>query len=1070
MGDLSYFKDREPQIKAFDRFWDQNKAWIIAYTGISGVGKTSLLEWLADFRCKPRNVVMVQESLGQKSEDLGSLFLRLIGKLENQKIISRQAAKLFRTKRDEINTELNDVRFTLQFTQTVDHGEDITQNQTVNLREVMRSHEKRADQRHADLFIDALRGNPKNQLVVLLLDNYDAFQMQNDPDAVALFWMTLENARNWIQRLHVVLASRERLLFKNDIQAFQFGLFTGYEDKLMQLEEKDSEEMLISQGVMDAEYRQSVYHSLAKGHPLVTRLAAEAYKKTPDGIQIKDIPQILNQDQAIWWLQDRVLAGLDDEERKLVECGLMCREFNLDILSALTGKIPSEVEKCVRAIQNLSFIQNVPNGWTCHPLFRRIYLHDRRRAGLESFRDFHKKAAAYFESKGNLQDSIYHLFLTDPEDAFRVWSTEIYSASKKYDHKLWLDLIVLGLSEEFTLPPAYQAEIFFQDGQRNYYLSKLPNAQKCYERALQIFCDIGDRAGEANCIQGLGDVNTQRWELTEARERYEQALAIYRAIGDRRGEANCIHALGDVHNHLSELHMARRLFQEALTIYRAIGDRRGEANCIKSLSEVHFRLSELSEARRRYEEALPVFRTIGDRAGEANCIQGLGDIHLQYSELSEARKRFEEALSIFRTIGSPRGSAKCTQALGDVHIQLSQWSQARGRYEEALAIHRSIGSLQGEANCICALGDVHYYQSELPEARKRYEQALPIYRINGDRRGEADCIRSLGSIYNQLSDLAETRGCFEEALSIYRALKAPRGEANCIQGLGDVYAQLYELPKARECYEKALTIYRSVDVPRETANCIRSLGDIYNQLSQLSEARSRYEEALLMYRAINDRQEEANCIQSLGAVLADEENWEAAEASCLQALSIFQALGLKNSQANAFRSLGNLYDYQKRFPQAVEAYTKALNLFPDDPTYYQNRASIYLKMREIPLAEADILTSQKISPDHPYLFLQLGALDILRGSFQDARDHFQLVLRKLSWLNVAWFGIGETFLLEDDSVHALEAYHKGLKKRGRLREIISEISKLNQLCEEHPGQAKIIQNAIEILTDWKSKE
>ena len=97
-----------------------------------------------------------------------------------------------------------------------------------------------------------------------------------------------------------------------------------------------------------------------------------------------------------------------------------------------------------------------------------------------------------------------------------------------------------------------------------------------------------------------------------------------RQQGDRRGEANCLESLGDLKLRVSDLEGARGDYQKALSLYGKIKDRLGEANCLKSLGDLKLRVSDLEGARGDYEKALPLFREINARLGEANCLKSLG--------------------------------------------------------------------------------------------------------------------------------------------------------------------------------------------------------------------------------------------------------------------------------------------------------------------------------------------------------------------------------------------------------------------------------------------------------------
>jgi hypothetical protein len=53
---LRHFTDRQAAIVAFDALWLGNGAWVLAFTGMSGNGKTTLIDFLIETRCKPASI------------------------------------------------------------------------------------------------------------------------------------------------------------------------------------------------------------------------------------------------------------------------------------------------------------------------------------------------------------------------------------------------------------------------------------------------------------------------------------------------------------------------------------------------------------------------------------------------------------------------------------------------------------------------------------------------------------------------------------------------------------------------------------------------------------------------------------------------------------------------------------------------------------------------------------------------------------------------------------------------------------------------------------------------------
>jgi len=56
-GPLAHFTDRKEQIDAFDALWEPGRStWVLAFEGMSGNGKTTLIQWLIHNRCIPQKL------------------------------------------------------------------------------------------------------------------------------------------------------------------------------------------------------------------------------------------------------------------------------------------------------------------------------------------------------------------------------------------------------------------------------------------------------------------------------------------------------------------------------------------------------------------------------------------------------------------------------------------------------------------------------------------------------------------------------------------------------------------------------------------------------------------------------------------------------------------------------------------------------------------------------------------------------------------------------------------------------------------------------------------------------
>ena len=825
MDDRQHFKDRREQIEVFDRFWGQNKDWILPFTGFSGLGKTTLLDWLKVNRCQEANIIVIPLDLANSDEDIGSLFLHFLYPL--RPFLSPIAFTNFDEGRRATLQRLEQVPINVNISQTVLYSKEINQSLVANLHQFYRDYEKQAERDYADQFVAALHEVRQSGRIICLVDNYDTFQRQAACETIDLVWTTLERGRHILPKLSIVLASREDLWYVNEIQSLRRGLFKNDSRELQPFSPEDSDALLKDLGAADPEYRLAIYQRLAHGHPFVTRMAAEAWMHTPGGISISDIPKLLDQQEAVAWLQKRILNGLSEHMRSIVEVSLMLREFDADILSALADLPNAEIQENFRKLIALSFVRPSGNAWTCHPLARQVQIQYRRREGPQTFKDFHQKAMQYYQAREQAAESFYHGFLCQPEKTFIDWYQAVVNVGSSYHHADWLDLIEIAMAPELQLPPKLNCEILYQDGQRFYYLSRMLEARERYEEAQPIYHEIGERLGEANCIKSLGDVHLQLAEYRQARERYAEAQPIYHEIGSRLSEANCIRSLGDVHLQLAEYYQARERYAEAQSIYHEIGDRLGEANCIKSLGDVHLRVGEYRQARERYEEAQLIYHEIGQKLGEANCIQALGNVALEQEDWRVAEARYLEALNMAVLLDLINIQASVLNSLANLYLRQKNYQKAIEIYSQAIgSFPKEAMYYRNRASVFIALRQVASAGEDLQVAKK-LQPEHPY-------------------LFLRLGDLAVISDRYLEAMSFFQAALnlVPRlsgawfgiGRATLLQG---------DDPPAEQAYRRGLDL---TDAPNELLDEIEELERLYLEYPQRAEMIDRILQLLHDYR------------------------------------------------------------------------------------------------------------------------------------------------------------------------------------------------------------------------------
>ena len=97
-----------------------------------------------------------------------------------------------------------------------------------------------------------------------------------------------------------------------------------------------------------------------------------------------------------------------------------------------------------------------------------------------------------------------------------------------------------------------------------------PAAAASHQQALALCRDAGDRLGQAETLNCLGELSSRTADGRQARDHHAQALAIARDLGTPPEEARALEGIGHSHLHDGHASEATACLQQALAIYQRI--------------------------------------------------------------------------------------------------------------------------------------------------------------------------------------------------------------------------------------------------------------------------------------------------------------------------------------------------------------------------------------------------------------------------------------------------------------------------------------------------------------------
>jgi len=101
----------------------------------------------------------------------------------------------------------------------------------------------------------------------------------------------------------------------------------------------------------------------------------------------------------------------------------------------------------------------------------------------------------------------------------------------------------------------------------------------------------------------LGMIAQQRQHFDEAERRYQKSLQIEERIGDAYRQASTLHQLGRIAEERRQFDEAERWYQQSLQIKEHIGNEHGQASTLHQLGMIAEERGNTAEAVRFYEQA-----------------------------------------------------------------------------------------------------------------------------------------------------------------------------------------------------------------------------------------------------------------------------------------------------------------------------------------------------------------------------------------------------------------------------------------------------------------------------------
>ncbi|MBD2316060.1 CHAT domain-containing protein [Phormidium tenue] len=477
-----------------------------------------------------------------------------------------------------------------------------------------------------------------------------------------------------------------------------------------------------------------------------------------------------------------------------------------------------------------------------------------------------------------------------------------------------------------------EAGRLLNQGLQQYRNNQTQAAFQTWQKTLQIYREIKDRAGEGKVLNNFGIAYYMLGQYDKSVNFFQQRLAIARELNDRKGEANALDSLGLNYILLGQYEKAIAIYQQAVAIFQELNDRQNEGNAVGNLGIAYRELGKYQKAINFHQQQLTITREIKDRAGEGRALGGLGIVYRELGQYQKAITFYEQDLAIAREFKDLNGQGRAFNNLGIAYGDLLKYKEAVTFYQQALEIFRDIENRKEEGSTLGNLGIAYRELGQYQKALTFHQQQLAIAYAIKDRVTEGKAVGGLGIIYNKLRQYDKALPFYLRDLAIALELGDRRGEGRVFNNLGVIFADLDQTTLSILAYKQSVNIQESIRKDlrglskEEQKSFLDTVARTYRHLASLLLMQGRVIEALqvldlLKVQELEDylKNVKGNDRTAQGVKLLEPETVTARQLSLLKLEDSAEInLQLANQIRQIPRSeLNKIPDYLQQIPQGT---------------------------------------------------------------------------------------------------------------------------------------------------------
>jgi CHAT domain-containing protein/tetratricopeptide (TPR) repeat protein len=394
---------------------------------------------------------------------------------------------------------------------------------------------------------------------------------------------------------------------------------------------------------------------------------------------------------------------------------------------------------------------------------------------------------------------------------------------------------------------------------------KYPAAEKAMQQALAIHEKVLGENNDsvATDANNLALIYLRESKYAESETLYKKAVATEEKLGDAAGEATALGGLGTLYDQTSKFADAEQAFSQALAAnLKALGPQHPLIGLsLDHLAQAYTNEGKFTDAEQTYAKAYASEQksTSPDQATIALIEEDMGSLFRDEGKYPQAESLMLQALANRAKVLGPNHPdvAAVLTSLGRLYDHEFRYSDSERAFRQALAIDlKSLGeqNMQTLATMI-SLANLYASHGQTSQAEQLFVSAVPLYvKVLGDSNKEVgDAFSDAGELMLTEKKLDGAAKMFNTAGQIYAHAEGAGSPdvAKCLDRLGSIAEDLGKHDDAESLHKRALAIFERADGPDSPAltPALEGLGRIYKNQHRFAEAEPMYQQQLKIDKA-----------------------------------------------------------------------------------------------------------------------------------------------------------------------------------------------------------------------------